>query len=214
MPREGAKALPVGEKAVEEMRAGLGLADSTAESRTGVASFESFETVTEPKAATPAPSAAAWSASLPLPEGELRKIVEEAVAKLAKETFEKMPLPQPPTISEGDLWGIAEETVSKMAEDMFARMPLVRPPSLPEGELRRMAEEAVARMAADAFKDMPPPSPPKISDDTLRRGIEDAVRKVAREIAKEVIERVAWEVIPPLAEQLIKEEIDRLKAME
>jgi hypothetical protein len=125
--------------------------------------------------------------------------------------------PQPPAISESDLWNIAEEAVSRMAREVFAQMPQVQatpPPALPESELRRMAEEAISRMAADAFKDMPPPPLPKISDETVRRGIEDAVMKVAREIAKEVIERVAWDVIPPLAEQMIREEIERLKAME
>jgi CheY-like chemotaxis protein len=228
LSREVAKALPVGEKAVEEMRASLGLADEPEAEQTEVVSFESFETVmeAEPEAAAPTqpePAAVRQVTPVPpqggtaaaVPEGEIRKMVEEAVARLAKETFEKMPLPQPPAISESDLWGIAEEAVSKMAKDVFAQMPPVqplKPPSLPESELRQMAEETISRMAADAFKDMPPPTLPKISDETVRRGIEDAVMKVAREIAREVIERVAWEVIPPLAELLIREEIERLKA--
>jgi hypothetical protein len=46
----------------------------------------------------------------------------------------------------------------------------------------------------------------------VRRGIEEAVLQIAREVAREVIEKVAWEVIPHLAEVMIKEEIDRLKA--
>jgi CheY-like chemotaxis protein len=222
MPREAAKSLPVGEKAVEEMRAGLGLEEAE-EERAEIVAFESFETVTEaePQATAPEPAAVrtepAPAAAVPptLPEGEIRKMVEESVAKLAKETFESMPLPQPPVISESDLWGIAEEAVSRMTKDVFAQMPPAQPaqpPALPESELRRMAEEAISRMAADAFRDMPPPPLPKISDETVRRGIEDAVMKVAREIAKEVIERVAWDVIPPLAEQMIREEIERLKA--
>jgi DNA-binding response OmpR family regulator len=233
LPREVTKALPVGEKAVEEMRAGLGLAGETKVEQAEVVSFESFETVMEPepeaaaptqpepaaaRQVTPPPAAPPQGRATlpPLQEGEMRKIVEEAVAKLAKETFEKMPLPQPPAISESDLWGIAEEAVSKMAKDVFAQMPVQVPQSssLPESELRQMAEETISRMAAAAFKDLPPPTIPKISDETLRRGIEEAVMKVAREIAKEVIERVAWEVIPPLAELLIREEIERLKAME
>ncbi|HET7319368.1 MAG TPA: response regulator [Nitrospirota bacterium] len=225
MPREVAKALPVGEKAVEEMRAGLGLEEAE-EERAEAVPFDAFETVVDAEPTTAATEAAAAArpetapaaaAPPPLPEGEIRTMVEEAVAKLAKETFKTMPLPQPSAISESDLWGIAEEAVSRMAKEVFAQMPPARtaqPPALPESELRRMAEEAIARMAEDAFKDMPPPPLPKISDETVRRGIEDAVMKVAREIAKEVIERVAWDVIPPLAEQMIREEIERLKAME
>jgi hypothetical protein len=77
-----------------------------------------------------------------------------------------------------------------------------------------MAEQTVAQMAADIFRDMPPPPLPKISDETVRRGLEAVLSTIAREMAKEVIEQVAWEVIPRLAEHLIKEEIERLKAME
>ncbi|HEX9113697.1 MAG TPA: response regulator [Nitrospirota bacterium] len=193
MPREVAKALPVGEKAVEEMRAGLGLEEAE-EERAEAVPFDAFETVVDAEPTTAATEAAA--AARP----------ETAPAAAAA--------PQPPAISESDLWGIAEEAVSRMAREVFAQMPTAHQPALPESELRRMAEEAIARMAADAFKDMPPPPLPKISDETVRRGIEDAVMKVAREIAKEVIERVAWDVIPPLAEQMIREEIERLKAME
>ena len=69
-----------------------------------------------------------------------------------------------------------------------------------------IAEEAVAKMAPEMFKDMQPPIP-KISEDTVRRGISEAVSAIAREVAREVIEKVAWEVIPQLAEVLIKEEI-------
>jgi CheY-like chemotaxis protein len=220
MPREVEKALPIGEKAVEEMRAGLGL-EEAGEERAEAVPFDAFETVmeAEPAAAQPEPAAArpeTTAALTPLPEDEIRKMVEEAVEKLAKEKFKPMPLPQPPAISESDLWGIAEEAVSRMAKEVFAQMSSAQtpPPALPESELRRMAEDAISRMAVDAFKDMPPPSLPKISDETVRRGVEDAVMKVAREIAKEVIERVAWDVIPPLAEQMIREEIERLKAME
>ena len=47
LPREVTKALPVGEKAMEEMRAGLGLTEETEAEQTEVVSFESFETVME-----------------------------------------------------------------------------------------------------------------------------------------------------------------------
>lgn len=194
---ESATALPVGAKAVEEMREGLGLTEPAEEPQPEIVSFEDFDLAMEtspktappsaPKPAAPAPAApqqpkpAGAPAQPPaLPEHELRKIVEETVARMAKQAFEKIPAPQAAV--------------------------------LPEGELRSMAEKILSKMAADVFKDMPPPPIPKISDDTVRRGLEEAVSKIAREIARDVIEKVAWEVIPPLAEQLIKAEIERLKA--
>ena len=194
---ESATALPIGAKAVEEMREGLGLTEPAEEPQPEIVSFEDFDLATEvppkiappfaPKSAAPAPLApqqpnAAGAPAQPptVPEPELRKIVEETVARMAKQAFEKIPAPQAAVLS--------------------------------EGELRSMAEKTLSKMAADVFKDMPPPPPPEISDDTVRRGIEEAVSKMAREIARDVIEKVAWEVIPPLAELLIKAEIERLKA--
>jgi len=143
LAREATRALPVGDKAMEEMRAGLGLTEE------------------KEKARPAAP----------------RK--PEAVAR------EWKPAPEPPP---------------------------VQPAALSESALRSIAEETVARMAKEVFAKMPPVQAPKVSEETVRRGIEESVSKIAREVAREVIEKVAWEVIPPLAELLIKEEIERLKS--
>ncbi len=291
LAREIEKALPVGAKAVEEIRAGLGLTGKQKEEKPEeVVPFESFDLGFEaekkveepapPKAPVSRPAAEAPAALLQptLPEGELRKIAEDVIARMAKETFAKIPPPQPPVISpaelrsmaeqeiarmakeaftqvpppkppeisSSELWDMAEATVSKMAKDMFSQMPapqtpqiseealqelvgqkvstavkeavgkieLPKPPALSEGELRSMAEAKITKLAEDIVKDLPPPPLPKISDETVRRGIEEAIWKVAHEVAREVIEQVAWEVIPRLAEHLIKEEIEKLKAMQ
>jgi CheY-like chemotaxis protein len=287
LAREIAKSLPVGDKAVEEIRAGLGLSGKGEEEQAEIIPFESFDLAMESETKAkepilPKPQAAQLSAAPPLnvtlPEGELRRMAEEAITKMAREAFEKVPLPEPPkipadelrsiaertiasmakeeyaslppsqvsAISASELWSIAEETISKMAKEMFAQMPpvqapqvsddavrdmveqkvsiavnealkkieLPKPPSLSESELRSTAEATITKLAEKVVKDLPPPPLPKISDETVRRGIEEAIWKIAREVAKDVIEGVAWEVIPPLAEQLIKEEIERLKTME
>jgi CheY-like chemotaxis protein len=153
--REEEKALPTGAKAVEEIRAGLGLSETSEEFKPETVTFKSFDTPREaapPKQERPSPAAShpvAQSAQLSvLPMEEIKKIVTEAVTKMAK----------------------------------------------------------------DIFKDMPPPPMPKISDETIKRGIQEAVTKVASELARGIIEQVAWEVIPQLAEHLIKEEIERIKA--
>jgi CheY-like chemotaxis protein len=288
--RDIAKALPVGAKAVEEIRAGLGLSGKGGEEQAEIIPFESFDLAMEsetkakepilpkPRAAQPAAPSAAGPPQSTLPESELRRMAEEAVTKMAREAFEKVPMPKPPTIpadelrsmaeqaiasmakeafasmpapqvpaiSASELWSIAEETISKMAKEMFAQMPPVqapqvsddavrgmveekvskianeafgkittsKTPTLPESELRDIAEKTIAKMAEDVMKNMPAPPLPKISDETVRRGLEVVLAKIARDVAKEVFEQVAWEVIPPLAEHLIKEEIERLKAME
>ncbi len=256
--REIAKALPTGAKAVEEIRAGLGLTDKGKEEQPDIIPFESFDLSMEPEtkfeaAAQPAPPAAqpkAHTAAVPqepiLPESELRKMAEAALMKMAKEAFDKVPLPKPPVIPAEELRSMAEETISRMTKEMFAQMPPVQPPPIPddvvrrvveekvsdiaqevlekaapsktpplsEDELRDIAEKTISKMAQDVINNMPPPPLPKISDETVRRGLEVVLSKIAREMAREVFEQVAWEVIPPLAEQLIKEEIEKLKAME
>ncbi len=350
LTRDVAKALPVGAKAVEEMRVGLGLTGEKKEPQPEIVTIESLDKAMAaelpaaftPKTPSPSPQRPIPSSvqASTLPEAELRKIaettiatmardvfanlppvqppqisdatlramIEEKVSRMAKEAIDKMPVPQTPTLSASEVWGIAEETVAKMAREAFANLPPVQPPqisdatlramveekvssmtkealekapatqppalspsdmwsvaeeavekiateflqkqplttvpqlsdetlrgmvenvavktveeilekrpvqqppSVPAGELRKMAEETVSRMAREVFKDMPPPPVPKISEETVRRGIEEAVLQIAREVAREVIEKVAWEVIPHLAEVMIKEEIERLKA--
>ncbi len=194
LPRESSTVLPVGAKAVEEMRAGLGLTEQPAESE--IVSFEAFDLAMEtapkagipldPKALAPAVSPPTSPAPPQMTDDKVRSIVEATVSKVVKEALASMPTPAPAPI----------------------------PMTLPESELRGMAEKTIQKMAQDMLRDMPPPQLPKISDDTVRRGIEETISKIARDIARETIEKVAWEVIPQLAEQMIKEEIERLKALQ
>jgi DNA-binding response OmpR family regulator len=148
---------------------------------------------------------------LTLSASEMWSAAEEAVENIAKEFFQKQPLTQGPQLSDETLRGMVEKIAVRTVEDILDKRPVQQPPSVPASELRSMAEETVSRMAREVFKDMPPPTP-KISEETVRRGIEEAVMQIAREVARDVIEKVAWEVIPQLAEVMIKEEIERLKA--
>ncbi len=167
-------ALPVGQKAMEEMRAGLGLSEKSTHAEPEIVSFESLNTAI-PTATEYRPPQE--SPRFPEPEGFVPR--------------EYVPPPAEPEVEpEGEA-------------------PTV---SMSEEKLRSIAEETISRMAREFFKNMPPPQPPKVSEETVRRGIEEAVSKISREVAREVIEKVAWEVIPDLAEVLIKAEIERLKA--
>jgi hypothetical protein len=137
---------------------------------------------------------------------------DEAVQRIAREFFEKQPSMKTAPRSDETLRIMIEEVAAKTMEGALEKKALSHPTSIPESELRTMVEESVSRMALKIFSDMPPPVP-KISEDTVRRGIEEAVMKISQEVAREVIEKVAWETVPQLAEVMIKEEIERLKAM-
>jgi len=168
MAREVARALPVGDKAMEEMRAGLGLGEKAEEAQPEIVSFESLDMAT----------AAAGEYQ---PHQTPRHPVPDSF--VPREYVP--PPPEPGTTA----------PVAAMSEE----------------RLRSIAEETVSRVAREYFTSASPVQPPKVSEEMVRRGIEEAVSKIAREIAREVIEKVAWEVIPDLAEMLIKAEIERLK---
>ena len=50
-----------------------------------------------------------------------------------------------------------------------------------------------------------------LPDETLAALVQDAVRMRVDAMAKKLVERIAWEVVPDLAESLVKEEIRNLK---
>lgn len=189
VPRESSTVLPVGDKAVEEMRAGLGLNEQSTEPE--IVPFEAFDLAME----------TAPKASIPRETKPLPPVVSAF---------------QPPVtqqIPDDKVRSLVEATVSQAVKEAIKNIPAPAPTVMPESELRGMTEKIISKMAQDMLKDMPPPPLPKISDDTVRRGIEEAISKIARDIARDVIEKVAWEVIPQLAEHMIKEEIERLKAV-
>jgi len=148
-----------------------------------------------------------------LSPSDMWSMADEAVEKIAREFFEKQPLTQAPQRSDETLRRMVEEVAAKTVEEALEKKAISQPTPIPRSELRTMAEETVSRMVLEIFSDMTPPIP-KISEDTVRRGIEEAVKLIAREVAREVIEKVAWDTVPQLAEVMIKEEIERLKAME
>jgi CheY-like chemotaxis protein len=88
-------------------------------------------------------------------------------------------------------------------------MPPEAPPQAP---LRRPAPESYVPREY-----VPPPPEPEalpaaMPEEQMRGMVEESVAKIVREIARDTIEKVAWEIIPDLAEMLIKAEIERLKA--
>jgi DNA-binding response OmpR family regulator len=173
LTREEEQVLPVGEKAVEEMRAGLGLSGKGKPPEPDIVSFESLDMATtaaeeyQPQQAAPRRS--------------------EPYVPPMREAREYVP-PPPETEVAAPAIAISEE------------------------RLRNMAQETITRMALDYFKKMPPVQPPQVSEEMLRSVVEESVTKIVRDVAREVVEKVAWEVIPDLAEMLIKAEIERLKA--
>ncbi|HBA87177.1 MAG TPA: response regulator [Geobacter sp.] len=70
------------------------------------------------------------------------------------------------------------------------------------------------RAAAPAAPVAPAAEPPPSAAAAVASLSEDALAAAISRISREVIERIVWEVVPDLAEALIKEEIRKLKAGE
>lgn len=138
------EALPVGKKAVEEMRAGLGLSRGAeqAEPEAGrvdslglaaVAALDTFEKPAPRRPETPKPQ---------LPEA--REYVPPARSE---------PATAPSVaVSEDMLRNMAQETVTRMAKEVFAKLPPVQPPPVSEETLRKVLEESVAKIVRETAR--------------------------------------------------------------
>ncbi len=113
------RALPVGAKAVEEIRSGLGLTERAPQ---GAPEFTSFDTL---EAAT-----TGAREYMPPPRQE---------PQAATSPFE-----QPATIQEGALKGIAEETIARMAREVLEKVAWEVIPDLAE----RLIQEEIRRLKA------------------------------------------------------------------
>ena len=87
------------------------------------------------------------------------------------------------------------------------------------GELE--AEELIEIAEAEAEEDrvldfkleeMPAPPPPQADDAAAAREGRELIEKIVRHLGDNVIREVAWEVVPDLAERLIREAIEKITA--
>jgi CheY-like chemotaxis protein len=105
-------------------------------------------------------------------------------------------------------------------EHVPAWEPEKREPEKREPEKRAPEPMEVEPAPADSFADVAPPVPPSpVAAASVSAEVAvpvDMVEKIAQrviaQISDKVIREIAWDVIPDLAEALIKKEIERLKA--
>ncbi|WP_298269884.1 response regulator transcription factor [Geobacter sp.] len=136
----------------------------------------------------------------------------EQFEALSVDTFSFESVSAPP--AEPFAFGM-EEAAAPAAEEPAggeAFVPLFGEPALPEVEQQVAPEEeyvpaaeAIASPAAAA-----PSGPAEAPGGTITLTEEQLSAAISR-ISREIIERIAWEVVPDLAETLIKEEIRKIK---
>ena len=168
--------------------------------------------------------------SVPLPTaGALSDDDVERVARRASELLPRSPAP--PTAA--DL--LTDEHVERIASRAAALVP---PPPAPPTAVDLLTDEHVERIASRAVQLMPaPPAPPTAADLLTDEHVEriasraaalipppaemqltdeqvDRIAKRVVELAAPLLERIAWEVIPDMAEMLVRKRIAELEAAE
>ena len=135
------EALPVGKKAVEEMRAGLGLSGAAEQVEVsgvdslGLAAVAALDTFEKPAPRRP---------DAPKPQlSEAREYVPPPAEA-----------PEAPSIAVSDdmLRSMAQETVTRKAKDVFAKLPPVQPPAISEEMLQKVLEESVAKIVRETAR--------------------------------------------------------------
>ncbi|MFA5072881.1 MAG: response regulator [Nitrospirota bacterium] len=118
--KEEPRVLPRGPKAVEEMRAGLGLSQQKEGLQPEIITFESLDMAREAEALFAPPKPAPGSSAEPatVSKEEVQALMEKKISTLAQEALQKMPPMPTPKISEELVARKIEEAVSKAVKEM------------------------------------------------------------------------------------------------
>ena len=161
--------------------------------------------------AMPEQTLAAWSRDdaaedvFAEPVAEVAAIEDEDVFAAAEPIAESPEVSTPPVAEEVDAF--FDEPVAAAAQ--VFEMPLVEPTPVEEA-IEVVIEEAAPVDAAVSAVDVETKAS-AMGEDEIEQIIEKVVTKVVEKLAGSILERVAWEVVPDLAENLIREEIRKIK---
>ncbi len=160
--------------------------------------------------AMPEQTLAAWSRD-EVAEDVFAEPVAEVTAIEDEDVFaEAEPIAVSPEVSATPA---AQEVDVFVDEPVVAAAPVFEAPvveSAPVEEAPEVVIEEAAPVAAVSAVDIEAKAS-AMGEDEIEQIIEKVVTKVVEKLAGSILERVAWEVVPDLAENLIREEIRKIK---
>jgi len=168
-------------------------------------SFEEMQQMTatpepEPPPPPPAPEPSPWDEPAPMTGGETR-----AFPRMSFEEMQAMtaaPEPEPPPVPEPSPWDEPAPFAEPLAEQEAPFEPeMTAMPAAEEPE--PLADAVVNPQITD---NVVPASPGDLTDDQIDR----IARRVVQLMSEQVVRNIAWEVIPDLAEMVVKERIRQL----
>jgi CheY-like chemotaxis protein len=161
--------------------------------------------------AMPEQTLAAWSRddaaedAFAEPVAEIAAFVDEDVFAAAEPIAEAPYVSATPAMEEVEVF--VDEPVTAAAPVFEA--PVVEPAPVEEAP-ETVIEEAAPVAAVVSAVDVEAKAS-AMGEDEIEQIIEKVVTKVVEKLAGSILERVAWEVVPDLAENLIREEIRKIK---
>jgi len=115
----------------------------------------------------------------------------------------------------GDVFVLGEEAAEQSFSTAFAEPPVEAAPVAPEVELQFAPEEEYVPVLPQVAPAEPSISAPAMAPQPAVCGevvlSDEQLAAIVSRISRDVIEKIAWEVVPDLAEMLIREEIRKLK---
>ncbi len=141
----------------------------------------------------------------PAPPTAAELLTDEHVERIARRAAELVPAPPPPPTAAELLTDEHVERVARRAAE------LVPAPAAPPTAAELLTDEHVERVARRAAELVPPPPPPAAAAAELS---DEQIDKIARrvvELAAPQLERIAWEVIPDMAEMVVRKRIAELE---
>jgi len=165
--------------------------------------------------AMPEQTLAAWSRDdaaedvFEEPVAEVAAIEDEDIFAANEPIAESPDVSAPLAVEEGDVF--VDEPVATVAQ--VFEVPVVAPAPVeeaPEAVIEEAAPVAAPVAAAVSAVDVEAKAF-AMGEDEIEQIIEKVVTKVVEKLAESILERVAWEVVPDLAENLVREEIRKIK---
>lgn len=148
------------------------------------------------------------------------ELEESDIQRIAARVVELLPPPPPPKLPEEEVEYVAQRAaqllpapapelsdaeVNRVAERVLLALPEPPPPVLPESEIERVLERAKGLLPAAA------PAAPAAAPGELSEAAAEQIARRALELATPILERIAWEVIPDIAEMLVRRRIEELE---
>lgn len=154
------------------------------------------------------------------------ELEESDIQRVARRVLEILPPPPPPEpvrLSDDEVEYVAQrvlalipppetqpvvvppDEVQRITEHVLASMTAPPPPQIPDSELSRVADRVMALLPPP-----PEPAPPQAGGELPEATVEQIARRVL-ELASPLIEKIAWDVIPDMAEMLVRRRIEELE---